>query len=365
MHRFTFPCSPGRLLGFAIASWLALGCGGGPGDPTPDAGGRDAATDAPVADAHSPDAGDPDAGPSPIDGLVDEISRAQCAALFRCCDDAAIESFFGQYRAIPGLPSPFGALQGRLPPSAAVDATSCVDLMADLNAIAPFDTWVEQVRAGNVTLDDDAYQACLDTLESASCGPALAEALRDTDCFAYLPGSPSSEDAHRTARAFFVRTAGVGAACTSVEDASADAYGSCDPDVAFCCVTGGGSSDCAPASGTGSCVAVADLGEPCGESPVLLCRPGLICRAGASIEDPSLCAAPATTPVANGAPCMDEAYVSLGVCSDGFCSQSTSLCEARRADGAACEQDLECASANCGNEPSGRACAPYAFCAGR
>src|SRR5690606_32081507 len=145
----------------AILSTVSA-CGDDDGDVgTRDAGGHDAgALDAGTTDAGAADAGASDGGvPGRLGTLVEEIATAQCDALFRCCDDGSIEGFFSQYRAFPGLPSPFTDLQDRIPPDATLDHESCVELLVDLHERAPFGPWLEAAAAGEVTLDEDALDA--------------------------------------------------------------------------------------------------------------------------------------------------------------------------------------------------------------
>lgn len=353
------------LVAIAILSTVSA-CGDDDGDVgTRDAGGHDAgALDAGTTDAGAADAGASDGGvPGRLGTLVEEIATAQCDALFRCCDDGSIEGFFSQYRAFPGLPSPFTDLQDRIPPDATLDHESCVELLVDLHERAPFGPWLEAAAAGEVTLDEDALDACIASLEDASCGPNVAAALRDTDCFAYL-GSSEPDRPRTTARSFFVRAGGAGASCRWLEDGSVDAYGSCDPSAAFCCVPEEGGSDCSTSPGEGTCVATAALGETCSDYPFLPCQPGLVCKPGASIEEPSSCVAPATTEVANGEACRDESYWPIGMCGDGFCNWENE-CEALRADGESCDEGRQCESGSCEGEPGAAVCATWSFCASR
>lgn len=343
-------------------------CGDDDSPPGTDAGTPDSGMlDAGAADSGSADAGPADSGtvdggsPGRLGTMLEEIATAQCGALFRCCDDTSVEDFFSSYRAFPGLPSPFTALQDRLPPDATLDAESCVELLVDLHTIAPFGPWLEAAAAGEVTLDEDALDACIASLEDASCGPNVSAALRDTDCFAYL-GSFEPDRPRTTARGFLQRSGGVDATCRWLEDGSVDIYGSCDPSEAFCCVPEEGSTDCSLAAGEGTCVATAALGETCSDFPLLPCAPGLVCRPGAGIEDPSTCVAPATASIANGEACRDESYWPIGVCSEGFCNFENQ-CEALRADGEGCDEGRQCASGHCAGEPGAAVCAPWAYCA--
>ncbi|MEM9068175.1 MAG: hypothetical protein AAGE52_06695 [Myxococcota bacterium] len=307
-----------------------------------------------------------DAAGGGLEAFEITVAEAQCAAIFRCCNDESVTRFFSVYRSIPGLPSPFEALQDRIPPDATLDEASCVSLMQDLNNVAPFGTWLVEARAGRVGFDEAAYAGCLNDLATTSCGRELIDVFNDTSCFAYLDSRGLGDPAvGNVARAMFPRTAGVGDPCVAPEDSSADAYGTCAPETAFCCFRESPADDCGPAGAApGECVAAGAIGETCNAFPPQPCVPGVRCRAGASIEDPSMCVEAATGALAVGDTCA-EAFVPLGVCTDGFCDAGgTDQCVALKANGDACVGGAECTSGNCAGEIGERVCADFDFCAG-
>jgi len=356
-----------------VALGLLVGCDDDPagtdaGAPTADAGG---ALDAgpPADDAGPPaddDAGPPaddDAGPPTgggLDTFEDTVAAAQCAAIFRCCAAGDLEDVFADYRSIPGLPSPFDALQDRIPPT----EDTCVDLMRDLNAIAPFGQWLVEARAGRVGFDEAAYDACLEDLATAECGRPLELALDDTDCFALRSSAGPSPGARAVNRAFFVRPATEGDACTMLEEDDSLA-GTCDPTDSFCCDRASPDADCMPVSvgGAGTCVPFAGDGEECREFPPLPCGEGLRCAPGASISDPSLCEPAPSGTAALGETCT-EGFVPVAECAEGYCDASTDpgVCAARRADGEACDVADQCASFHCAGDLGARTCQPFALC---
>jgi len=335
------------------------------GAPTSDAGGAlDAGGPGGNAGAPGDDAGstDDDAGTpgGALDTFEDTVAQARCAAIFRCCAAEDLEDVFADYRSIPGLPSPFEDLQDRIPPT----EESCVALMRDLDAIAPFGQWLVEARAGRVGFDEEAYDACLNDLATAECGRPLQVALNDTDCFALRNSIGTAPATGAVNRAYFERTGAIDDACTTLEDDDSVA-GTCDPAVAFCCDRASVDEDCNRVSvgAPGVCVAVAGDGEECREFPPLPCAPGLRCAPGASIDDPSRCEPAPTETAALGEVCA-MAFVSVAECAEGYCdgSEDPGRCTARRADGEACDFADQCASFHCAGDPGSRTCQPFALC---
>lgn len=330
---------------------------GGPSDSGSLDGGVDAADAGP---------GDRDAAVGGrLDDFEETVAAAQCAALFRCCDEASLVEFFAPYRPLDGFARPFDALAPRIPPEATLTEESCVGLMRDLNDIAPLGSWLAEARALRVGFDEAAYDACLESLATASCGLELAAVFSDTTCFAYQDRSVIDPTAPvPVARAFFERTRGVGETCVGLEDPGTDPWGSCDPTVAFCCFRASPDEGCGVGSvgASGDCAPIAGEGDECSAFPALLCGPGLRCRPGASIDDPSTCVVPASAPLGLGEACS-AGFEPLGVCTDGFCDAAgTETCTARRADTEPCSIDDECASGHCGGSSADRVCAAFDFC---
>lgn len=329
---------------------------------------------APAADAGSGDGGgQTDAGGGERDGggtstRLDEfeleVATAQCAALFRCCDAGSIDEFFGQYACIPGLPCPFEALQDRLPPNDSIEEEECVPLMRELNAIAPFGVWLAEARAGRVSIDEPSHAACLEALENASCGEEVQAALYDARCFARLAAADPYGPA-RVDHVSFARTAGVGDPCVTVPE---DPYGTCDPEVAFCCVRASEEEPCSTdgEGEAGTCVGVASLGEACSFFPAQPCAPGLHCPPGADIEDPTFCAEPNDTPLDTGDVCLEQ-FQPIGVCPEtDYCDFATERCQTKKALDESCEADEQCESGECGGDPlEGFTCRTPTFCVGR
>ena len=367
-------CLPRSTAAFA----LLVACASDPaGPPAPDASAADGSADAPAADVSadapaadvspdapaadgSPDApaadGSPDApaadGNTPIDGstprarlegLVDEVARGLCGALYRCCDASSRASFFAPLRAAPQL----AALRDRIPADGVLDRAACAPLLAEAYGVVPLGGWVRAALAGRVSFRASEADACLARLADAACGAAVTEALLDGTCFGF--GAPEGGAAQRR---MFARTDAEGAPCAAIADGVGGAiYGNCDPARAFCC--GGTAGRCAVVGGgTGTCRAVAALGAACGLAPELrVCATGIEC-------DASRCTAVATTPLNAGDTCAMGVRL-LGSCRDSFCDIGRSdRCVALARDGATCSLPYECQSGSCA---AGR-CAAATFC---
>lgn len=353
-----------RTSALLLAVALITGCDASStpdgGSPPVDGGARADGAPDPGDGGSPPDAGEADA----LASFEDTVATAWCGALFRCCAEADLEEVFAVYRVIPGLPSAFAAFQDRLPPDATLTEESCVTLMRDLNAVAPFGQWLVEARAGRVGFDEDAYQACLDELGTAACGRPLEEALNDPACFALRDNIASAPVSGALTRAFFERTGALGEACTALEDDDA-VNGTCDPSAGFCCGRASPEEDCGAVGvgGAGTCVAVGGEGDECSDFPPLPCGEGLRCRPGASISEPGRCE-PAPTETAGIGEVCAEAFVTTAPCEEGFCDTSgdPGRCAARRDDGEACDSDDQCASFHCAGDFGSRTCAPFALC---
>lgn len=357
---------------------LAVGCGDDDGDgDTPEVDmsvpevdafmeGTDAFTEESDAFVEETDAftADEDGGTtsSALATFETDVATAKCAALFRCCDEDSRTEFFAQYECFGGLACPYEDEQELIPPA---DMAACVTLMEALDEVT-FGTWLTEARAGRVDFDGTAHAACLDDLATATCGDELTAALYDATCFARAAGTVFS-DAQPIQHTSFDRTAGVGESCVTFFE---EPYGSCDPEVAFCCVGGAGSCTTGGDGETGSCVAVSTVGESCTQFPDQLCEAGLECPPPAGIGESSSCATP-TPPAAldEGDECISESFESLGECVDSYCNNDTRLCAATLANGETCNADGECTSGNCAVTSGGgpfvtRECADPSFCIG-
>lgn len=320
---------------------------GGPG-PEPDPGDDAGPTPGPDAAGPVPDAAAP--GPDPrLATLIDEAAAAVCGALFRCCDDGSVNRYFEPYVYNEALED----FVPRLPPRAEVTAETCPGLVAEMLTVVPLGRWVDAAERGLVELVPARVDACLDALASAACGEGVSTALFDAACFWLNP--PAGGDEQRT---IFARTATEGAACRPLNDGFGGVFfGTCDPELAFCCHGEPGACDFpdGPES-EGICRPAGAIGDACSQLPVQLCRTGLECG------DDGLCRAPVHTPLSVGDPCIDERFNLLGDCVDSYCDVfESSRCVPRRADGEACMGPDECLSFACLEG----VCADPQFCQGR
>ncbi len=319
--------------------------------------GTDAGSDAPMddaaMDAEMDGGADAFVPPARLATLIDEAAAAVCAGLVRCCDETAMTQFFS-----PIVESEtFESFRDRVPPAATLTEEQCGDVLAEIYAIRPFGDWVEAASAGEVDFVESELDACLTEIEEAECGAEMATRLFDGECLAFV--APNGGESQRR---MFERTRTDGDACDPISDGlGAGFYGTCDPDVAFCCYRAPGEDDCAfPVAGAvGTCAEVADVGEPCayGSIPLLLCATGLYCN------DEGRCEAEATTPLDNGETCASPGFDILGNCTDGYCDLlGTRECTARKANGESCTGAEECAGGECSGTP--RICRTSTFCAG-
>lgn len=330
--------------------------GGADGSVDVDGGQLDASTSdaAPLDDAgtdgETPDATVP---PSRLSTLIDEAAAAVCAGLTRCCDDDAMAQFFGT---IVGNET-FESFRPRVPPMATLTEEECGDVLAEIYAIRPFGDWVDAASRDQVDFVESELDACLTELEDASCGAELASRLFDGECFGFA--APNGGESQRR---IFERTRTEGDTCEPISDGFGSGfYGTCDPDVAFCCYRAPGSEDCGfPVSGAvGTCANAAAAGEPCayGSLPLRLCETGLYCN------DMGRCEAEATAPLDNGEECASPGFDILGECTDGFCDLlGTRQCTARKANGERCADPGECSGGECSGTP--RVCRTSTFCSG-
>ncbi len=369
MYRFTLPCT---LLALA---WGLVGCGDDDGDDgddvvdmaTPDGGQPDFGPDTDafitIPDQGPPDLGDDGGTPGGLDGFELEVATAQCAALFRCCDEDSIAEFFGQYTCFGGVPCPFEDQQTSLAP---VDMEACVAVNRELLQIT-FGDALAAARGGEMGFDVGAYETCLDDLGTAACGEDLSAALYDSSCFA--KNADTSVVAEQVKHDYFERTGVAGDDCTSLYE---DNFGTCAPDQAFCCI--GGDEAACDVGGlggeSGTCVAVSEDGEPCTDSPDdQLCAAGLACQRNDGSGRPLGCFVPEpATPLAEGDECIDEPFQVVGECQDSYCDDVSRACAPLLEDGVECGLNDQCVSGFCavmGTPPMvERACGPRDFCTG-
>lgn len=280
------------------------------------------------------------------DTLVPLAAGRICAALDRCCDGDAQTRFFAPWVALES----FDDLDPLLPPAAELSAAECPSMVEELLLRRPFGAWLGAVDRGLVQLEVGGARACLSALD-AECGAALAGSLEDATCFALGPPAGGTEQ-----RRMFLRKNASGP-CTSLDDGVGGVlYGTCDPTVAFCCM-GEGEGDCSfPQAGEeGACVPVAPTEGACSMMPLQLCATGESC----GLDD--LCHAEGTASLAVGDPCVDENYLLLGTCIDGFCDiTGSNACEPQVGLGEPCEEHAACTTGLCVEG----ACVQDGFCRG-
>jgi hypothetical protein len=248
----------------------------------------------------------------------------------------------------------FTDYRDQLPPTANWSPSECQRVLNEMLSIVPFGSWLEQVKAGEVTFNAAAAAQCLEAL-SAPCSEALSAALLDSTCFAFA--APLGGDEQRRV---FSRNKGVGEPCRPIADGfGALFFGTCDPTLAFCCVpVEGFEDDCAfpTASDEGICKAASGANEPCSDfDPTVLCRTGLECVN-------FVCQAPVTTPLSLGDACWDdENFVNLGECRDSYCDiMGSNSCVALKDDSSPCDYGYQCRSGYCDQ----LACVENQFCTG-
>lgn len=278
------------------------------------------------------------------DTLIPLAAARVCAALDRCCDVEAKERYFAPWVAL----ETFNDLDPLLPPAAELSAEECPAIVEELLLRRPFGAWLGAVDRGLVQLEVDGARACLTELD-AECGATLAGSLEDPTCFALGPPAGGTEQ-----RRMFLRKGDSGP-CTALDDGVGGVlYGTCDPTVAFCCV---GEGECAfPQTGDeGTCVPVAATGGACSMMPLQLCVTGESC----GLDD--LCHAEGTASLAVGETCIDDNFMLLGTCTDGYCDViGSNACEPRVDLGEPCEEHAACSTGLCEDG----VCVQEGFCRG-
>lgn len=280
-----------------------------------------------------------------LDTLLDDVARATCDALFRCCGSSDVTAFFEPW----GASDLLTGFRAALPP----DADNCPRLVADMLHVTPLGDWIREAGAGRVTFDASAQSACLQNLREASCGEGVRAALFDSTCFGFA--APEGGEA----RAMFDRSAADGDECLPIRDGVGSSYyGSCDPSAAFCCFGDGCENpfDEAGNRRQGTCRPAAAQGQACSFLPPLqLCRSGLTCDFGTST-----CVEGGDAVLGLGEACVDSSFNLLGVCAGGWCDLlGSGTCQQLGAVGDACGADWECSSEACDG-----VCIENAFCAG-
>lgn len=289
-----------------------------------------------------------------LDRLAQDIAQSVCGALFRCCTSDHLAQYFIPYRNNQLLES----FKPRLPPDATLTQETCTTVLQEMIQIVPFGDWIAAAKAGDVQFDPTAAQTCLRSIQNATCGDAVRNALFDSTCFGFSPPIGGKEQ-----RKAFLRTASAGQACTMLRDGvGAGFYGTCDPTQSFCCYPNaqGSNEPCGlPREGAkGVCKKASAENETCAVAPaVQLCQTGLDCN-----DEKNRCEAPKTAPRKIGESCATERFEVLGECTDSWCDLTgTRLCTARKNDGATCGFGNECNSGGC----EGKRCTTPTYCTGR
>jgi hypothetical protein len=232
-----------RTLTYAVAMGLfgalvGVGCGS---DPDPNTG---------------------DTKPIALNSFVGEITKAQCAYIFECCDAAERTKVFQGLSASPK------------------DEAECTSQLLGLMTLV-YTPQTDGVKAGRQTYDGEKAKTCIDKAKSLSCGSSEVDGLLDNDpaCKAIFKGTVAAggkcEDAGDCSAQSSacpsntcVTLQANGAACTSSDDC-ASKY--CDAAKSVCAeLLAEGKmceydSDCASSvCEMDVCVAKKPLGEACG-----------------------------------------------------------------------------------------------------
>jgi hypothetical protein len=187
-------------------------------------------------------------------------------------------------------------------------------------------------------LDPARAQTCVADVKAAACGVPLTNAIYASACF----GVRGNE--------VFAKIAPLGSACDDIGDGTF--FGECDPAFGYC-----GSSK--------TCEAWKKTGEPCSVSPTRsFCSPELACD-GLTPSKPGKCSgAPIVRQL--GEPCVAISGPLVDCASGLYCDFATDECVAKKADGATCQSDDECATAHpytCSPFGNGT-CGSTSFCSG-
>jgi hypothetical protein len=255
-----------------------------------------------------------------------DVAKAVCAKLAGCCSQADRDAYFGQFRDKP------------YELAAAPSASDCETVLAaTLGKL--HDKWLPSVTRGAVAFDQVKAASCVDAVKTAACGVPLATALfGDNDCW-----GPRGK--------VFAKKLALGAACENIGDGTY--YGECDPALGFC---GNVSKTCEPWKRTNEdCTVIGTWA---------FCAPGLNCD-NATPSRPGKCSAPAVT-VAIGQTCNALSGPTTLCGTDAFCNYTTGKCQAKKADGAACQYDDECQTGHpfsCSPFGAGT-CGQRTYCAG-
>jgi hypothetical protein len=272
--------------------------------------------------------------------LQAQVARATCDALLRCCTTQEDLVTYFRFISSSERMGRLASLIPRVPPNATVTAANCESLMTDVFAAVAVGPWTSAIDAGFLGFNSSASRTCLNNLSTATCGQKVRDALFDSKCFGLAPPQGGAEQ-----RTFVVRSSGA-VSCGPVTDGfGALFYGTCDPQVAFCCfpdarLDGG----CGLPTSIGTCEPVAPIGATtCRDSPppFKLCASGVECTTtGCKRTDAML---------TQGALCFDRQTTSiLGDCVSSWCDVlGSGKCEPFKAAGSSCSGGEECETRAC------------------
>lgn len=331
-----------------IASLFLVGnaCAPGTGGPNPN------------ADGGQPNDGG-DANAVTLTSLSDQVARATCGALFRCCNNPTDINEFFSIIANKEPTGRYASIIPRVPPNAELNEADCPALMQEIFDADYLGSWIDAAERGFVTFRADEAAACLSDLDEAACGEPVRSALYDSACFSLGPPEGGAQQ-----RRVFERNANVGDACVPVVDGfGAYFYGTCNPTESFCCNRNDG-GDCVTPSleKEGSCAPVAAENAACSTFPVQLCSTGVACAVAAGAQGEDICIQESRELLSEGTLCYDDSrYISLGVCENGYCDYfagSEKRCQLFLPNDANCIAGYECSSGACVNG----VCAPMTTC---
>ena len=313
------------------------GVGGGAGglDAAGGAGGLDSAGGAGGLDAAGGAGGIDAADGVPIETLLQRIAISTCGAINRCCNDGEIDLFWSSISNHPR----FEEINATLPPQTPYDPDNCEETVERAYDVAPFGDWIDAVDRGLASYDANAATTCLNALDAAACGQDLINTLYDGTCFAFQPPVSRNRNA-------FDRLGNIGDQCLSIADGAAGTfYGTCDPTNAWCATEVDDQKRITAAGALGTCVAAAQINEPCGLFPS-----ATICARGSSCSVDGICEDTERVGTAMlGEPCFNTmTFTTLATCEVSYCDMTgTGHCEALKVNDDACIASYECLSGNC------------------
>lgn len=298
-------------------------------------------SDSPGAEPENPSVGDggdagarpKDAGP-PVDAASAQASiadydkslaQAVCAKLAACCSQANYDTYFQAF-----TQKPFDL-------TAAPAPADCAPVLAtQLGKL--HQKWAASVTLKRMTFDAARAAKCVSDVNASTCGVAFMKSLYDPACF----GARGNE--------VFTKIAAPGSSCVDIGDGTYS--GECDPKLGYC-----GSDQV--------CKAWQTTGQPCSVTPTRqFCAPSLDCS-NLTPTKPGTCSGPPIIKPIGGS-CLDSTGPLVDCAAGSYCDWDTGVCTAKKADGASCKYDDDCASSyphSC--EPFGNGtCGSTSFCGG-